>query len=105
MKKLIAFAALMVIAALAVPAYGATRTVRVDDNFFSPESISIRKNDTINFRWVGDAPHNVTKTRGPSFTRIANRRSGTVARKFRRVGTYRLVCTIHGGMDMRVRVR
>jgi plastocyanin len=88
-----------------VPAYAATRTVQVDDNVFRADSIRARKGDTVRFRWVGEAPHNVTRTSGPSFSTISNRRSGTVSRKLTRAGTYRLVCTIHPGMDLRIRVR
>ena len=105
MKKLIALAATGAVALAAVPAFAAVRTVRVDDNVFGPKSLSIRSGDTVRFRWVGDAPHNVTRTRGPRFTTIRNRRSGTISRRLTRRGLYRLTCTIHPGMDMRLRVR
>jgi plastocyanin len=108
-KKLIALGvagAVIAAAAVAVPAHGgATRTIRVDDNVFRPSSLTISRGDTLRFRWVGKAPHNVTRTSGPSFRRISNRKSGSVSRRIGRRGTLRLVCTIHPGMDMRVRVR
>jgi plastocyanin len=104
-KKIIALGAVAAVAVCAVPAFAATRTVRVDDNVFRADALSVRKGDTVRFRWVGDAPHNVTRTGGPSFRTIPNRRSGTVSRKLTRAGTYRLVCTIHPGMDLRIRVR
>jgi plastocyanin len=105
MKKLIAAAAIIAAAAAAVPAFAATRTVRVDDNVFRPDAMTVNRGDTVRFRWIGDAPHNVTRTSGPSFRRISGRRSGTVSRRLTRRGTLRLVCTIHAGMDMRIRVR
>ena len=105
MKKLVALAATVVVAIAAVPALAATKTVRVDDNVFRPDSMTVNRNDTVRFRWVGDALHNVRKTSGPSFRNISNRRSGTVSRRLTRRGTLRLVCTIHPGMDMRIRVR
>jgi plastocyanin len=106
MKKLVALAVIAVaVIAAAVPAYAATRTVRVDDNVFRPDSLSVNRGDTVRFRWVGDAIHNVRRTSGPSFRNISNRRSGTVSRRLTRRGTLRLVCTIHPGMDMRIRVR
>ena len=106
MKKLIALAVCGVtVAAVAVPAFAATRTVRVDDNVFRPTSMAVNRGDTVRFRWIGDAPHNVTRTSGPSFRRISNRRSGTVSRRLTRRGTLRLTCTIHSGMNMRIRVR
>ena len=105
MKKLIALGVAGALAAAAVPAYAATRTVSVADNVFRADSLTINRGDTVRFRWVGKAPHNVTRTGGPSFRNIGTRRSGTVSRRLTRRGTYRLVCTIHPGMDMRIRVR
>src|SRR5688572_2905 len=105
MKKLIALAATIVVAIAAVPAFAATKTVRVDDNVFRPDSMTVNRGDTVRFRWVGDALHNVRRTSGPSFRNISNRTSGTVSRRLTRRGTLRLVCSIHPGMDMRIRVR
>ena len=105
MKKLVALAATVVVALAAVPALAATKTVRVDDNVFRPDSVTVNRGDTVRFRWVGDAMHNVRKTSGPSFRNISNRTSGTVSRRLTRRGTLRLLCTIHPGMDMRIRVR
>jgi plastocyanin len=105
MKKLIALVVFVAIAAVAVPAFAATRTVRVDDNVFRPDAMTVNRGDTVRFRWVGDALHNVRRTSGPSFRNISNRTSGTVSRRLTRRGTLRLVCSIHPGMDMRIRVR
>jgi plastocyanin len=104
-SKLIALGAAVAVAGAAVPAYAASRTVRVDDNVFRPSSLSAKKGDTIRFRFVGNAQHNVRRASGPSFRAIPNRRSGTVSRRLTRKGTYSLVCTIHPGMDVRIRVR
>ena len=100
MKKLlglVAVLALLVVAA--VPAFAATRTVKVADNYFSPKSLTINKGDSVRFRWVGRAPHNV---KGAGIN-IGNRTTGTRTVKPRRSGT--LVCTIHPGMTMKLRVR
>ena len=104
-KKLIAVGVAGAVAATAVPAFAATRTVQVDDNVFRPSSMSVNRGDTVRFRFVGDADHNVRRTAGPSFRAISNRDSGTVSRRLTRKGTLRLVCTVHPGMDMRIRVR
>jgi hypothetical protein len=43
-------AGLAAAAAAAIPAFGATRTVRVDDNVFRPDPVSTRRGDTLRFR-------------------------------------------------------
>ena len=109
MKRVIAlFAAAAACAALAVPAFGATKTVKVGPRFkFGPSRVSISRGDTLNFRWTGGLQHNVRITRGPVRTRISKVRSkGTVPFTFRRAGTYTVVCDVHAPtMKMTVRVR
>jgi plastocyanin len=106
MKKLLALVAASTLLILAVPAYAATRTVKVDDNVFSPRSMTVNRGDTVRFRWVGDAPHNVKRVSGPSFTNIGfKRRGAVVSRRLTRRGTLKLVCTIHAGMRQTITVR
>ena len=108
MKKLVALAvlaaAIAVVVATAIPATAAT-IVRVGDDFFRPGSLSVKKGTTVRWRWVGDSPHNVTVTRGPVKFRSSTKETGTFSRTMRRRGTYRIVCTVHSGMDMTLRVR
>ena len=94
-------------AALAVPAFAATKTVRVGPQVsFGPTSLRIDSGDKVRFRWTGSLPHNVRVSSGPSRFSISRRTSGTVTKRFRRAGTYRLVCDVHApGMKMTVRVR
>ncbi len=99
MRKLIAVAVAAVLAATAIPAFAATKTVKVDDNFFSPKALRMSKGDKIRFVWVGSAPHNV-KGAGIS---IGTRRSGTKTVTVRKSGTF--VCTIHPGMKGTIRLR
>ena len=107
MKKLVPAAGAVAIAvatAVAIPSTAAT-TVRVDDDVFRPGSVSVSKNTTVRWRWVGDDPHNVAVSKGPVKFRSSRKRSGTFSRKMRRKGTYTIVCTVHPGMDMKLRVR
>ena len=105
MKKPLALAALATTLA-AVPAVAATtRSVRVDDNVFRPSTLSANRGDTIRFRFVGDRMHNVRRVSGPSFRTVGTRDSGSVSRRVTRRGTIRLVCTLHSGMRMSLRVR
>jgi len=93
----------VVVGLFAVPAIGmsATKSVSVRDNSFSPKSLTISKGDTVRWRWAGRAPHNV---KGPGFSSRVQR-SGSYSRRFRKSGRFRVVCTIHPGMAMTVRVR
>jgi plastocyanin len=104
-RPIIAAAAAAALAAAAIPAHAATKTVRVDDNVFAPKTLSVKRGDTVRFRWVGDAPHNVVVTRGPQRFRSSIMRSGSYRKRLRRRGTYTIVCTIHPGMTMKLRVR
>ena len=105
MKKL-AVAAVAIAAALAVAVpSNAVTVVRVGDDFFRPGSVTVSKGATVRWRWVGDDPHNVTVRRGPVRFRSSTKSSGTYTKRLRRRGTYRLVCTVHPGMNMTLRVR
>lgn len=80
-----------------------TTTVKLKDNFFVPSEKTVKRGTTVRFKWAGINPHNVTKTSGPG-GRFASRstwRPGVnFAKKFEKVGTYLLVCTLHTGMDL-----
>jgi plastocyanin len=93
----------LAVAAFAVPAPAeAAKTVRVADNAFGPSKVSVKRGTVLRFRWVGNAPHNVV---GRAFKNIGARRNGTVRRKTRKRGRYTMRCTIHPGMNLRLRVR
>lgn len=103
MAPLAAVLAVLVIGFVAArPAEGGvTRGVRVGDNYFSPSSITVAPGTTVRWRWVGRRPHNVTARGFASRTKT----SGTYSRRFNRRGARLIYCTLHAGMEMRVRVR
>jgi plastocyanin len=107
MKRLIVLApALAACAALAVPALAATRSVKIGDNFFSPKAMTISKGTTVRWTWTGRAPHNVTVASGPQRFRSGNKTGkGSFTHRFTATGRYRIVCTIHPGMQQTIRVR
>ena len=104
-KKLVATPALAVVAvaALAVPTGAATR-VRVDDDVFKPSKVTVSKGERVKWRFVGDNPHNVVVTSGPRKFQSSTKTSGVFKKKMRKRGTYKIVCTIHSGMDMTLKV-
>jgi plastocyanin len=104
-------AAVAALAAAAIPAFAATRTVSVGDNYFVRDrgvpTVTVRRGDTVRWRWTGDSPHNVVVTKGPARFSSPVKTKGTYAKKVTRKGVYTIVCTIHGAADqsMKLRVR
>ena len=70
-------------------------------------TVTISKGSSLKFVWRGNAAHNVVKRRGPgaSFNSGVKTHGKTWTHKFTRGGTYKLVCTIHNGMKLTVKVR
>ena len=100
----------VLILALIVPlAHGANAEVLVKDNFFKPDEVTIDKGDTVTWRWRGDNVHNVAlkKPGSNSISRASELKTdGKFTHKFRRVGTWRVLCETHPRkMRMRVIVR
>jgi plastocyanin len=90
-------------AALAIPALAATRSVRIGDNYFvrsrGVPTVTVRRGTVVRWVWKGKSIHNVTVTRGPRKFRSPTKRKGTFSVRVIRLGTYRIVCTIHGAAD------
>jgi plastocyanin len=116
MRKLFALsllAALVGALAVAGPALSKRKSVEVDDNYFvekgKPRTATVHVGDTVEWEWEDDAvnPHNVTVAKGPVKFHSKNKTSGTYAKKLRKAGTYKIVCTIHAaqGMKMTLKVK
>lgn len=110
-KLLLTVLAVLLAGSLAASAFAATRSVRVGDNWFERSravpTVTVRRGDTVTWRWVGSAPHNVVVRRGPERFASKVKTSGTYRRRVTKAGTYTIVCTIHGASDqsMKLRVR
>ena len=109
MKRLIALlvAVAAVAAALAVPAFAATKTVKVGPSIhFGTTRLNIKRGDTVKFTWTGKLPHNVRISKGPQRGTISRvKKKGTVPHRFTKAGTYTIVCDIHAPtMKMTVHV-
>jgi plastocyanin len=108
MKKLVAAlaaACLAGIALFAIPALAATKTVTVKDVFYSPRSLTVGKGTTVKWVWRGKLRHEVFVTRGPAKFHSPLKAKGTYSRRLTRKGTYTIVCRIHPGMGMTIKVR
>jgi plastocyanin len=107
MKRLLAvLAAVAIVAAvLAIPAMAATRTITIGDNFFRPASATVSKGTNVKWVWQGKLAHNVTVKKGPAKFKSSTKPKGTFSKVLTRAGTYTIVCTIHPGMQMTLKVR
>jgi plastocyanin len=118
MKRILTIAAaLIAVAALAVPSTGVagkTKKVKVVDDYFSPSKITVKKDTKVSFKWDKNNlnTHNVTLKKGPKgvkkskkpcakgkITKCNVSASGSIginfAPKFNKKGTYKFICTIH----------
>jgi len=100
--------AVLAAACLLIPSGAAagTKKVKVDNDFFSPNKISIHHGTTIKFDWVGGVKHNVTYKSGPGkpFASKSTKKKGVNFKKtFKKKGTYKLICTLHSGMKLKVK--
>jgi plastocyanin len=100
---------LVVVAAVFVPVVHAAPTkVLVKDNFFKPKEVTITKGSKVTWRWKGSQQHNVALKK-PGRSNVARRSalktSGKFTHKFRRVGTWKVLCEVHSKMKMKVVVR
>jgi plastocyanin len=110
-SKLVAlalFAGLLGTLLVAGPALSKTKSVEVDDNYFvhkgAPRTVTVHKGDKVEWEWEGSADHNVTVTKGPVKFHSKTQSSGTFEKKLKKVGTYKIVCTIHAP-DMRMTLK
>lgn len=109
--------------ALAVPAFAPvaftqaesslpkSKVVKVRDNFFAPDSLTVPRATKIIWRWPstpGDT-HNVYLTRRPEgvkrFESIYSSSDYSFARRLKKPGKYTMICTLHTEMTMTVKVR
>lgn len=106
-RTLIAGAAVLAAAVAVVPAHAAsTKTVSVSNNAFSPATVSIKKGDSVTWRWTqGGVGHNVTPAKGGAGSKTTSKKGYTFTKKFTKAGTYTYVCTIHSSMKSTVKVR
>ena len=98
----------------AAPAHGAARkTVSVGDNYFTSQSLSVKRGTKITWRWPGydvsGDVHDVGLMKGPKGVRKFRSEAASTeysySRKLTVPGTYRLGCSLHHEMRMTVKVR
>ena len=98
----------------AAPAAAAGRkTIRVEDNDFSPKTLTVSRGTTVTWKWpgfdqAGDV-HDVELKTGPKGVKKFHSEAAATDYSFKRkltvAGTYKIVCTLHEEMQMTIRVK
>ncbi|MDX6582647.1 MAG: Copper binding protein plastocyanin/azurin family [Solirubrobacterales bacterium] len=84
---------------------GSTKVNLLADTF-SPDTKSISAGTKVKFNWV-TGKHNVIKAKGPGGpidSGIINSTGIQFKHKFSKTGTYKLICTVHDGMKLKLNV-
>jgi plastocyanin len=89
------------------------KTVRVYDNYFLKDDLTVKRGTAVTWRWPGYTEagdvHEVKLKSGPKgvkkFRSEAASTDYTFKRKLTVPGRYRIVCTMHTEMQMRIQVR
>ncbi len=111
--KLAATTVVVLIAAAVatVAALGAgTKSIKVGDNYFvrkgAAPTVTVKKGTTVRWVWKGKAPHNVYVTAGPQkFDSGAPAVRDKLRKRLKERGTYTIICTIHAGDGMVMKLR
>jgi plastocyanin len=93
-----------------------TYTIKVGDDFFSPTKKTIHKRDVLKWVWVGADrkpgetvnEHTVVEATGEKLPKLnsGTKRSGTYRFRFKKVGSYRILCADHPeDMILKVKVK
>ena len=112
MRKLYATIAVLVLVATSVfaltgvaGARGST-TIKLLSESFSPDKKSISEGTKVKFKWV-DGKHDIVKASGPggSFDSGVFSTPGVhFTKRFKKSGTYKLICTVHEDMKLKLNV-
>ena len=98
----------LTVAVLAGTAGARGSTVKVGDDFFSPTEKTVSKGTKVKFNWIGSDKHNIVKKKGPGkdFDSGVLEGSGVLYKhKFKKKGDYKIICTIHEDMKMKLHVK
>jgi plastocyanin len=90
-----------------------SRTVKVEDNYFQPRKLTVKKGTRITWVWPdgGGDVHDVKLTKGPKGVKKFQSDPGSAGFRYRRTltkpGKYQILCTFHeeDGMRMTITVK
>jgi plastocyanin len=108
-RRLLAAVAVMTVSGVAaVPALAVTRTIKVGDNYFIKKTngtVTVKKGTTVKWLWTGKHPHTVVGSGAGRFINSGKpKKTGSYTVITRKRGTFRIICTIHNGQRMTLKV-
>lgn len=106
-KLMVLTATVVLVSALVGTAFAATtKKVSIKDNFYSPKSLTVNRNDTVKWVWRGSNRHDVRVSKGPVKFHSAIKTSGSYTKTMKSRGTYSIFCSVHKStMKMTVKVK
>jgi plastocyanin len=84
----------VIAAVCAVPAFAATKTATLKDDFFVKGKLTVSKGTTVVWKWHTSDPHTVTEVHG-HWGSTNPRTKGTVKHRFTKRGKFTVYCVVH----------
>jgi plastocyanin len=90
---------------------GPTKTIKLGDNYYAPDKVTVRRNTTIVWKWpdLTSDGHDVALEKGPKGARKFASEEAAAAYSYKRKltvpGTYKIICTLHDEMKMTITVK
>src|SRR3954452_188038 len=92
---------------VAAPAFAKPRSVKIGDNYFvrsgSTPTVKVKHGKVVKWTWTGHHEHNVVAS-GPASFHSSLKSKGFFSKKVTMKGTYTIICQIHSGMRMKLKV-
>lgn len=81
------------------------KTITVGDNYFKANKITVFVGAKVTWNFTGRAIHDVVVEKGPAKFQSKKRSFGyKFSKVLKKPGVYRIVCTLHPGMTMKITV-
>jgi plastocyanin len=91
----------------AAPALAKPRSVKIGDNYFVRSSgvptVTVKHGKVVKWVWKGHHEHNVVAS-GPASFHSSLKSKGSFSKRVSKKGTYTIICQIHSGMRMKLKV-
>jgi len=95
-------------AVVALPALAATKSITIGDDYFIKKgggTVTVKKGTTVKWVFSGKNKHTVNGSGAGKFINSgAPKGSGSYKVKVGKKGTFKIICTIHSGQSMTLKV-